>query len=188
MYRDTVPVTKRRIRCTVCKAQVSQPATGRRREYCSDSCRQRAHRRRQRSKPAVWHSRKSDEWATPGDRFAEWDAEYGPFTLDAAANSENALCDRYFTAEDDGLSQPWTGTVWCNPPYSQIAKWLEKGYTEAERGATVVMLVPARTDTRAWHSWAMKGEVVFIPGRLKFGEAASGAPFPSALVIFRPSP
>src|ERR1700722_2755227 len=113
-------------------------------------------------------SSKSDEWATPRDRFAEWDAEFG-FTLDVAATAENALCDRYFTPEDDGLAQRWDGVVWCNPPYSQLARWLEKAYKESRRGATVVCLVPSRTDTKAWHKYVEPyAEVGFIKGRLRF--------------------
>jgi phage N-6-adenine-methyltransferase len=135
----------------------------------------------------VWHSRKSDEWSTPQDRFAEWEAEFGPFTLDVAATAENALCERYFTADDDGLAKEWTGTVWCNPPYSSIARWAEKAYHESKAGATVVMLVPSRTDTRWWHDWAVRAtERRFLKGRLRFGEAKWVAPFPSALLVFRP--
>lgn len=136
---------------------------------------------------AVYHRSRSDEWATPRDRFAEWTVEFGPFELDAAATHENALCGRYFTMEDDGLVQDWgTGTVWCNPPYSTVATWVEKAHEASLAGATVVMLVPSRTDTRWWHSWAVRAEVLFIKGRLKFGDAKNSAPFPSALLIFRP--
>lgn len=68
----------------------------------------------------------SDEWTTPRDLFDELDAEFH-FDLDAASTDGNALCDRHYTAEDDGLSQEWDGTVWCNPPYGrQIGKWLRK--------------------------------------------------------------
>lgn len=179
----TKPVTKPR-RCKACGTRISQPTTGRPREFCDDACRQRAHRRRA-ARP-VWHSRQSDEWATPRDRFAEWDQEFGPFTLDAAATADNALCENFYTAADDGLTQPWSGTVWVNPPYSTVARWIAKGYQAAQDGATVVLLVPARTDTRWWHEWAVKGDVRFLKGRLRFGDATSGAPFPSALVVFEP--
>ena len=136
----------------------------------------------------VYHKRQSDLWYTPRDRFEQWTKEYGPFTLDAAASTENALCDRYFTITDDGLYQDWgTGTVWCNPPYSHVGPWVKKGYEESLKGATVVMLVASRTDTKWWHEWAMKGEIVFIRGRLKFGGQTNSAPFPSALIIFRPT-
>lgn len=137
---------------------------------------------------AVYHRRQSDEWATPRDRFAEWTGEFGPFDLDAAATPENAVCERYFTMEDDGLVQDWgTGRVWCNPPYSAAAEWVEKAYTASLTGATVVVLVPSRTDTRWWHSWAVRAEQHFIKGRLRFGDAKSSAPFPSVLLVFRPA-
>ena len=180
----TKPVTKRR-RCGSCGAAIAQPPTGRPRQFCNAACRNRAHRRRQSRQPTkVYHRSQSDEWATPRDRWVEWNDEFG-FTLDAAATVENALCERFFTAEDDGLAQEWTGTVWCNPPYSSVGDWVEKGYTSSLNGATVVMLVPARTDTGWWHAWAMKAEIDWIKGRLKFGDAKSGAPFPSVLLVFR---
>lgn len=178
-------VAKGHERCPECGAIIAQPSTGRPRRFCSSTCRQRAHRRRRQI--PVYHRRQSDEWATPRDRFAEWAAELGPFDLDAAATAENALCDRFFTAEDDGLAQPWSGTVWCNPPYSNVARWVEKAHESALNGATVVCLVPARTDTRWWHEHvAQAADVRFIRGRLRFGDARNSAPFPSVLIIFRP--
>lgn len=76
-----------------------------------------------------------------------------------------------------------------NPPYGrQISDWLKKAYlSSVENGATVVCLIPARTDTRYWHDYCVKGEMFFLKGRLKFGDATSGAPFPSAIVVFRPA-
>jgi site-specific DNA-methyltransferase (adenine-specific) len=126
----------------------------------------------------------TDEWATPQDLFAKLNEEFG-FTLDAAASAENALCPAYYTKEDDGLSQRWHGVVWCNPPYSSLKKWIAKA-AEAALGATVVMLIPARTDTAAWHDYIEgKAEVRFIRGRLRFGESKYNAPFPSVVVVFR---
>ena len=113
--------------------------------------------------------------------------EFGPFTLDVAATAENALCDKYFTAEDDGLAQDWTGVVWCNPPYSSVARWVEKAYASSLTGSTVVCLVPPRTDTRWWHHFFDKAEVRYIQGRLRFSGAKSVAPFPSVLLVFRPT-
>jgi len=73
-----------------------------------------------------------------------------------------------------------------NPPYGRvIGDWMRKAYEESRKGATVVCLVPARTDTRWWHDYAMKGEIRFIKGRLKFGNATVNAPFPNAVVVFR---
>ncbi len=134
---------------------------------------------------AHWFSSERQDWQTPQSFFDHWDDKYG-FDLDAAASFDNRKCDRYFDEEDDALSQPWEGTVWCNPPYSnQIGKWIRKGYEEAQKGATVVMLVPARTDTRWWHEYVMRAaEIWFVKGRLRFGGSAANAPFPSAVVVF----
>lgn len=135
----------------------------------------------------VHFSSKTDEWATPMAFFAEIDGEFG-FTLDVCALPQNAKCERYFTPEDDGLKQEWRGVCWMNPPYGRaIARWVKKAFDSAQAGATVVCLVPARTDTRWWHDFVKKAsEVRFIRGRLKFGGGATSAPFPSALIVFRP--
>ena len=76
-----------------------------------------------------------------------------------------------------------------NPPYAKYITelWVKKAYESARQGATIVCLLPARTDTAYWHQYCAKGEVLLIKGRLKFGKAKSGAPFPSALVVFRPN-
>ncbi|KEF35509.1 adenine methyltransferase [Deinococcus sp. RL] len=138
---------------------------------------------------AVHYSSEKHDWTTPRSFFDELNAEFN-FTLDAAASPHNALCSRYFTEADDGLSQPWTGTVWCNPPYGrQIGRWIAKAAQSACEGATVVMLIPARTDTAAWHDHILfnpQAEVRFVRGRLRFGDATANAPFPSAVIIFRP--
>lgn len=132
-------------------------------------------------------SSKSDEWSTPQDFFDKIHAELGPFDIDACATRENTKCGaHYFNKYEDGLTHPWLGKVWLNPPYSQIKLWMKKAYEESQKGALVVCLVPSRTDTRWFHDYAMKGEVRFIRGRLKFGGSKNSAPFPSALVIFRP--
>lgn len=129
------------------------------------------------------------DWATPQAFFDLVNAEFG-FTLDAAASLENAKCGRYYTEADDALNLGWSGVIWCNPPYGrEIAKWVRKGYAESQEGATVVMLIPARTDTAYWHDYVMRAaEVRLLRGRLVFGsgEARANAPFPSALVVFRP--
>jgi phage N-6-adenine-methyltransferase len=148
-----------------------------------------AYRKRRRCKWKVCHSSRSCEWATPQDFFNAANAKYGPFDLDAAATAENAKCSRFYTEADDGLTQPWTGRVWCNPPYFRhvIDAWVKKGWEASQTTAeVVVMLVRAATSTRWWHQYASKGEVEFMARRLRFGDAKSGAPFPSALVVFRP--
>jgi len=134
----------------------------------------------------------SYDWGTPQDLFDDLHAEFA-FTLDPCATPETAKCPNFFTPETDGLSQPWSDSVFMNPPYGrEIGKWMAKAYAEAQGGATVVCLVPARTDTAWWHDYAMKGEIRFLRGRLKFtrrtekGHLRHGpAPFPSAIVIFR---
>lgn len=152
-----------------------------------------------------------DEWRTPKWLFDALDNEFR-FILDPAATENNTLCEWYFDKEEDGLRSPWFGNVFVNPPYSQLKKWVEKGYEEARNNKKVervVMLVPARSDTQAWWRYIRLGEVRFLPGRLKFNlpdeyveqqemealeRAAAGksseifrtasAPFPSAIVIF----
>lgn len=136
---------------------------------------------------AVHYSSATDQWATPQAFFDKLNAEFG-FELDVCADSCNAKCPRYFTRETDGLAQDWTGVCWMNPPYGrEIGRWMRKAYeSSVTGGATVVCLVPARTDTAWWHDYAAKGEVRLIRGRLKFGNAKANAPFPSAVVVFRP--
>ena len=135
----------------------------------------------------VLFSRKNDVWETPQYLFDELDAEFH-FNLDPCALSENAKCDNYFTPEQDGLSQDWSGyRVFCNPPYSQIAKWVEKCYREATKDNTlVVMLLNCRPSTRYFHNFIYRrAEIRFIKGRLKFSNAGNNAPFDSMVVIFR---
>lgn len=132
-------------------------------------------------------SNRTDEWATPRALFRELDQEFG-FTLDVCATSENHTCDRYFTAEDDGLAQNWAGErVFCNPPYSHAKEWVRKCAEEARKpGTLVVMLIPARTDTSYFHDYIYHKaqEIRFIRGRLHFNDSKQGAPFPSMIVVF----
>ena len=138
------------------------------------------------TKMAVHFSSATDEWPTPQDFFDRLNEEFH-FTLDVCATPENAKCPRYFTKRENGLLQKWTGTCWMNPPYGrEIGQWVKKAYESALEGATVVCLLPARTDTAWWHDYCMKGEIRFVRGRLKFGSATENAPFPSAVVVFRP--
>lgn len=136
-------------------------------------------------KREVYASSASCEWETPDEFFNALDDQYH-FTLDVCATKENAKCDRYFTVDDDGLSKEWQGTCWMNPPYGrEIGQWMRKAYESGRKGATVVCLVPARTDTAWWHEYAMRGEITFVRGRLKFGKSKSAAPFPSDVVVFK---
>lgn len=134
---------------------------------------------------SVHFSSQSNEWETPQDLFDKLNAEFH-FTLDPCANAVNAKCKNFFQIADNGLEKDWSSeTVFMNPPYGrEIGKWVEKAFTESQKGATVVCLIPARTDTKYWHEFVMKGEIRFIKGRLKFNGSKSNAPFPSAVVIF----
>jgi phage N-6-adenine-methyltransferase len=126
------------------------------------------------------------DWETPLELFRMLDTEFG-FELDVCALPTNAKCAAFFSPQVDGLRQQWRGVCWMNPPYgSAIGDWMAKAYISSLQGATVVCLVPARTDTRWWHDFAMRGEIRFLQGRLNFGGGQNSAPFPSAVVIFRP--
>ena len=135
---------------------------------------------------SVHFSSKTVEWPTDQKVFDDLNAEFN-FTLDPCCTKESAKCGRYFTKEDDGLSQSWDGhRVFMNPPYGrEIGEWLKKAYISSQHGAVVVCLIPSRTDTKWWHDYVMKGEIRFIKGRLKFGGHKNSAPFPSAIVVFR---
>lgn len=152
-----------------------------------------------------------DEWQTPSWLYETLDREFH-FDLDPAATGENALAGQYYDKELSGLTHQWFGNVFVNPPYSQLKKWVQKGFEEAETNRnikSVVMLIPARTDTQAWWQFIRFGEVRFLPGRLKFTLSAAdkeivaaknldrvaagrplldpentSAPFPSAVVVF----
>ena len=133
-------------------------------------------------------SSKTDLWSTPWNFFEKLNDEFH-FTLDPCSTHENAKCYKHFTIEEDGLLQDWSNeVVFCNPPYGrQIKDWVKKAYEESQKdNTTVVMLIPARTDTIYFHEYIYhKAEVRFIKGRLKFGDAKNAAPFPSMVVIFR---
>ena len=128
-----------------------------------------------------------EQWETPQTFFDTLDAEFH-FDLDVCATRHDTKCVRYITPEQDALQQPWGGICWMNPPYGRhIGLWIQKAFHEATNGATVVALIPSRTDTRWWHEFVMRGEIRFVKGRLMFGGCVNHAPFPSAVVIFRPS-
>lgn len=131
-------------------------------------------------------SSKSVEWSTPHNLFSYLDTRFS-FTLDPCCTRENATCPEFYTIEDDGLVKSWEGhRVFMNPPYGrEIGDWCRKAKTEAEKGALVVGLLPARVDT-AWWKENVDGhaDVHFIRGRLKFGGCKDSAPFPSAIVVW----
>ena len=135
----------------------------------------------------VHFSSKTNEWATPQCFFDRLDAEFN-FTLDPCSDGLNAKCGKFYTQEDDGLTQSWTGErVFMNPPYGRvIGDWVRKAYEESQKGALIVALTPARTDTRYWHDYVMKAdEIRLVKGRIKFGDGSNSAPFPSAVVVWQ---
>lgn len=142
----------------------------------------------------IMFSSKTDEWETPQIFFDELNAEFN-FTLDPCANESNHKCAYYFTKEDDGLSKEWGEHItFCNPPYGrEIGKWVKKAYEtvfepwDYTSNTKVVMLLPARTDTKWFHDYIYKKngvEIRFIKGRLKFGAQKNPAPFPNMVVVF----
>jgi len=137
----------------------------------------------------VHFSSAREDWGTPQRFYDRLAAELGPFDLDVCATPANAKTARYYTPADNGLALPWHGRCWMNPPYGRaIGAWVAKARHEAEEGrATVVCLVPARTDTAWWHRDVMRAaEIRLVRGRLRFEGAQDDAPFPSAIVIYRP--
>ncbi len=130
----------------------------------------------------IHFSSKTPEWATPQQLF-DFLNKFYHFNLDPCATKENAKCKKFFTKEQDGLKQNWGGyRVFMNPPYGkEIGKWVAKAVTSS---TLVVMLLPARTDTKWFHEHIYKKcEIHFLKGRLKFGNQKNSAPFPSMLVV-----
>ncbi|MFA5875247.1 MAG: DNA N-6-adenine-methyltransferase [Candidatus Margulisiibacteriota bacterium] len=131
-------------------------------------------------------SSKTDLWSTPQDLFDRLNSVYH-FKIDVCATHNNSKCRYFYSPEENGLIRPWRGVCWMNPPYGrEIGKWVKKAYESSLEGALVVCLLPSRTDTKWWHDYVMKGDIDFIKGRLKFGNSKNSAPFPSAIVVFRP--
>lgn len=132
-----------------------------------------------------YQSSESAEWETPQWLFDVLDDEFG-FQRDVCATAENAKCKQFFDKDDNGLEQKWTGVCWMNPPYGrEIAEWMTKARESAENGATVICLVPARPDTDWWWENALKGEIRFLRGRLKWPGSQTIAPFPSAVIVLK---
>ena len=153
---------------------------------------------------SVLFSSGKDDWQTPPELFARLHAEFD-ICVDAAATRDTCVVPDYFgpdcARQPDALKEQWSkfgslSRYWCNPPYSRglQAKFIAKAAAERLNGVTTVMLLPARTDTKAFHTYIWNAEthqpregieVRFLPGRLKFVGAKHGAPFPSMIVIFR---
>lgn len=134
-------------------------------------------------------SSRSEEWPTPQDFYLALHREFH-FTLDPCATRTNAKCRTFFTKAHDGLTQDWgKHRVFCNPPYGRaMREWAAKCYAASQKGALVVLLAHARTDTRWFHDsvYGKAGEVRFVRGRLRFGDGKRSAPFPSLIAIYRP--
>ena len=129
------------------------------------------------------------DWETPDSVFGPLAQEFA-FTLDVAATADNTKAPAFYTESDDGLAQAWHGICWCNPPYgagtAPLSAWVKKALQESRIGATVVMLIPARTNTNWFHDCCLAhGEVRFLRGRPKFGGADHGLPQPLCIVVFR---
>lgn len=132
-------------------------------------------------------------WHTPEALYLALNREFD-FTIDVAADADNAKCDRFLDREADALAIDWSGErVFCNPPYGKdLELWVRKGLESAQDGgATVVMVLPARTGNQWFHRYCLPhGEIRFIQGRLSFQRGAQvarmRAPFDSMVVVFRP--
>lgn len=136
----------------------------------------------------IHHSSGKDDWGTPPDFFAGV-AQQFDFQLDAAAQQWSAKTENYYTEDQDGLFMPWSSWTWCNPPYSSIKPWMRKAVFEMEAGRSSVLLTFARTDTEAFHVYAMRAaRIIFVRGRLRFvspdREKVNVAPSPSMLLVF----
>ena len=131
-----------------------------------------------------------DNYETPQYFFDILNNEFH-FTLDVCADEYNHKLFRYYTIEDDGLKQDWSGEVcWCNPPFKHVKHWAKKCYEESKKpNTTVVMILPSRTETEYWHKYIMKSyEIRFCKGRVNFvlnGVVKKGVNFPLAIAIFR---
>jgi len=136
---------------------------------------------------SVHFASKKDDWETPQPFFDHLNEEF-LFRMDVCATPDNSKLPVFLTPEENALELPWISVAWMNPPYGRvIARWVKKALDETHRGVTVVCLLPARTDTKWWHDYVMNAaEIRLVKGRLKFGGHVNSAPFPSAVVIFRP--
>lgn len=153
-----------------------------------------AETKKPKNKHSVHFTSESQTWNTPRLFYNPLN-DLWQFTLDAAALESSALCPKFYTPETNSLVQSWAGeTVWCNPPYNDIKSWTKKCAEEFSTGnSTIMMLIPSRTDTLAFHDSVFYNATVvcFIKGRLKFAdptlrpdEKVNPAPFPSCLVVY----
>lgn len=144
-------------------------------------------------KMALYSSSKSEEWFTPPEIVVRVQTVLGIIILDPCSDDARTIPSvLHYTKEDDGLSHPWRGTVFMNPPYGRgnvIPRWLAKFVAEFESGrmSAGIMLVPARTETRWFKDVLWKADALcFWYGRIQFGNSTINAPFPSVLGYFGP--
>ena len=126
---------------------------------------------------------KKQEYKTPKKLFNKLNKEFN-FTIDVCADTYNKKVENFYSEKDNALIKDWNGVCWMNPPYKDLKIWVKKAYKESLKGAIVVCLIPARTNTNWWHEYCMKGEIRFIKGRPKFEGCKYGLPQPLAIVIF----
>jgi transcriptional regulator with XRE-family HTH domain len=139
------------------------------------------------------NSSTAENWETPKELLDRLYSVFGVFDLDPCSPTSNGRtapvrAKVHYTVTDDGLSLPWFGTVFMNPPYNRsLSRWTAKAKAEVAQGhaEVVVGLLPARTDTACWHrDIAGAASIFFLKGRLKFGGVKQSAPFPSCLVVW----
>ena len=139
---------------------------------------------------ALLTSSASSEHPTPQWLVDQLAREFGPFDLDPAATAANAKAPRFYTRDQDGLSQPWAGRIWLNPPYGrEIGAWMRRAAQAGAEGHLVVALVPARsTGTQWWIEAAGAASLPprFLPGRLVNPETGRQWTIPAALLVFGP--
>src|SRR3989304_872353 len=138
----------------------------------------------------------NDEWRPPPWLFDRLNAKFGPFDLDAAATAGNRLCPRFWTREDDALTKPWEGRVFCNPPYSKAAggpgEWLAKTWIEirARRAAMIVLLLPLDATRWGADAFMRSSAVILFDGRLSFvgtdGRPVRGNRYGSTVFVLEP--
>jgi len=110
------------------------------------------------------------------------------FDLDAAADADNAVCDRFYTIEDNALVQPWAGLpgwVWCNPPFGNLAPWVAHAHAESLLGAQIAMLVPAAIGANWWRDYVHnKAQVIGLNGRITFVGETNPYPKDCCLLLY----
>lgn len=136
---------------------------------------------------SLYSSEKMD-WSTPVHLFERLNKEFR-FTVDVCATAINTKCPTFFSPEENGLNKIWTGTAWMNPPYGrEIKHWVKKAFESSRADCVCVCLLPVRSDTRWWHDYIMRSsEIRLLEKRLSFEGAKNKAPFPAAIVVFRPA-